>query len=265
MLFKANTQGQNHRLGTNKLYTNSLIKNPELAHKIIDTQKSVGADKLMQLIKNYSKNEGVKTAVTVGVIGFPNVGKSSLINSMKKSRATGVSGNAGFTQSLQVVDIDSKVKIIDSPGVILSNEDEVTLVLRNQVNASEVKDPIKPIDEILKRSNKDKILDLYKIAQFNNPTQFLLSVCQARGKFKKGGIADLEMAGRLIIEDWNSGAMSHYLPPPGFDPTVMLDYDESMGMEVNEMDDFVPKNTGTGFNITDKDIKEELQSGMQME
>lgn len=170
ILFKANTQGQNTRLGGNKLYQNSLIKNPELASKLIDTQKSVGTDKLMQLIKNYSKNEGVKTAVTVGVIGFPNVGKSSLINSMKKSRAVGVSGNAGFTQSLQVVDIDSKVKIIDSPGVILSNEDEVTLVLRNQVNASEVKDPVKPIEEILKRSNKEKVLMLYRIANFNNPT-----------------------------------------------------------------------------------------------
>jgi nuclear GTP-binding protein len=124
----------------------------------------------MQLIKNYSKNDGVKSGVTVGVIGFPNVGKSSIINSLKKSRAAGVSANAGFTTSLQRVDIDSKVKIIDSPGVILTNEDEVTLVLRNQVNASEVKDPIKPIEEILRRSNKEKLLMHYKMADFTNPT-----------------------------------------------------------------------------------------------
>lgn len=265
VLFKANTQGQNSRLGGNKLFQNSLVKNPELANKIIDTQKSVGTDKLMQLIKNYSKNGGIKTAVTVGVVGFPNVGKSSLINSLKKSRATGVSGNAGFTQSLQVVDIDSKVKIIDSPGVILSNEDEVTLVLRNQVNASEVKDPVKPIEEILRRSNKEKILMLYRIANFNNPTQFLVNVCQSRGKFKKGGVADLESAGRLVIEDWNSGAMSHYLPPPNFDPSVMIDYDENMGFDVNEMDDFVPKTTASGKNVTEKDIIAEQQEGMQME
>ena len=47
----------------------------------MNSSKSVGADKLLELIKNYSKNEGTKTAVTVGVIGYPNVGKSSLINS----------------------------------------------------------------------------------------------------------------------------------------------------------------------------------------
>jgi len=40
----------------------------------------VGAENLLQLIKNYSKNDGVKQAVSVGVIGYPNVGKSSLIN-----------------------------------------------------------------------------------------------------------------------------------------------------------------------------------------
>lgn len=265
ILFKANTQSQSDRLGGNKLFQNSLNKNPELANEIIDTQKSVGTDKLMQLIKNYSKTDGVKSAVTVGVIGFPNVGKSSIINSMKKQRAVGVSATAGFTKSLQLVEIDSKVKIIDSPGVILSNEDEVTLVLRNQINAAEVKDTIKPIEEILRRSNKEKIMIFYKIADFTNPTQFLLSVCQSRGKFKKGGIADLESTARLIIEDWNCGAMSHYLPPPGFDPSVLLDYDENMGLEINENEDYVPKITGTGFTITDKDVMDEDKSGMALD
>lgn len=253
MLFKANTQKQNSRLGTNKLFHNSLLKNPELAEKIIGTSKSVGPDKLMQLIKNYSKVDGSTTEVTVGVIGYPNVGKSSLINSMKKQRSAGVSGNAGFTKTLQIVDIDSKVRIIDSPGVILSNDDEVTLVLRNQINASEVKDPILPINEILKRVNKEEILIHYMIAQFENPTQFLYNVCQSRGKFKKGGIVDMEAAARLVIEDWNCGRMNHYLPPPGFDPSVMLDYGKAMGDDLKIMEDSVQK-TGEGMTFTEHDF-----------
>jgi len=51
-----------------------------LAEELMSSSKSVGADQLLELIKNYSKNEGIKQAVTVGVIGYPNVGKSSLIN-----------------------------------------------------------------------------------------------------------------------------------------------------------------------------------------
>lgn len=51
----------------------------------MNSSKSVGSDTLLQLIKNYSKNSGIKQAVTVGVIGYPNVGKSSLINRFGKT------------------------------------------------------------------------------------------------------------------------------------------------------------------------------------
>ena len=52
------------------------------------------------MIKNYSKNDGVKSSVTVGVIGYPNVGKSSVINSLKRSKACAVSSTPGFTKGL---------------------------------------------------------------------------------------------------------------------------------------------------------------------
>ena len=264
VLFKSNTQGQSSRLGSNKLYQNSLFKNPELAHNIIATSKAVGTDKLMELIKNYSKIDGIKRAVTVGVIGFPNAGKSSLINSLKKQKSVGVSGTAGFTKNLQVIELESKVKIIDSPGIIMGNEDETTLVLRNQINAEEVKEPIGAVGEILKRISKDLLLRLYKIADFSNPTQFLFNIAQARGKYRKGGVVDIEAAARVVIEDWNSGKMKHYLTPPDFDPSLMIDYDEFVGMDVNNMSDFVKKQ-GDGQTLTEVDFDGQQPSGMQLE
>jgi GTP-binding protein EngB required for normal cell division len=48
--------------------------------------------------------------------GYPNVGKSSLINSLKRSRACGVGATPGFTRSLQEIVLDKHVKLIDSPG-----------------------------------------------------------------------------------------------------------------------------------------------------
>jgi nuclear GTP-binding protein len=239
VLFKANTQNQKDNLGSRKLYSNSLHKNPDVAFHLIDSSKAVGPDKLLELIKNYSKVEGTKTGVTVGVIGYPNVGKSSLINSMKKRRAVGVSGTAGFTTNLQTVEIDKMVKIVDSPGVILSNENETALVLRNTVNAADVKDPITPISEILNRISKEQALKLYKIADFKNATQFLVNIAQMRGKFKKGGVADIEGAARLVIEDWNTGRVNHFVPPPGFDPSILIGVRGEMEEEVDAMDDSV--------------------------
>ena len=69
---------------------------------VMSSNVCLGADNVLQLLKNYCRNNGMKTSITVGVIGYPNVGKSSLINSLKRSRAVGVSSTAGFTRAIQV-------------------------------------------------------------------------------------------------------------------------------------------------------------------
>lgn len=65
---------------------------------LMTSSKALGAEVLMQLLKNYCRNKDIKTAITVGVVGLPNVGKSSLINSLKRSKACGVGATPGFTK-----------------------------------------------------------------------------------------------------------------------------------------------------------------------
>merc|ERR1719253_721412 len=63
---------------------------------------AVGADTLLQLLKNYSRiSQDKKKALIVGIVGYPNVGKSSVINSLKRTAAVKVGGVAGVTRSLQ--------------------------------------------------------------------------------------------------------------------------------------------------------------------
>ena len=244
VLFKANTQSQNKDYGQTKLFNSSVKDKKAMVTELLNSSKSVGPDKLLELIKNYSKTEGVKTAVAVGVIGFPNVGKSSIINSMKKKRAVGVSSTAGYTTHLQEVEIDSKVKIIDSPGVILSKEDEVTLVLRNQINASEVKDPITPIERMLNLVNKDDLLLQYKIADYKDARGFLLNVAKSRGKYIKGGVPNLEEAARVVIGDWSHGKIRYYSVPEGYKGPETGDMDEEIKDFHNELI-YMDKEEGT--------------------
>jgi nuclear GTP-binding protein len=67
---------------------------------MISSSKAVGASNLLEIIKKYALVNGYKKNVTVGVIGYPNVGKSSIINSLKKSKAAGVSSVPGFTKNI---------------------------------------------------------------------------------------------------------------------------------------------------------------------
>ena len=65
------------------------------------TSECLGADALMKLLKNYTRNANIKSSISVGVIGFPNVGKSSLINSLKRSKACNVGATPGVTKNTQ--------------------------------------------------------------------------------------------------------------------------------------------------------------------
>jgi nuclear GTP-binding protein len=59
----------------------------------------------------------------VGIIGYPNVGKSSLINSLKRSKAAPTGNTPGITKSMQEIQLDKNIILIDSPGVVLSSKE----------------------------------------------------------------------------------------------------------------------------------------------
>jgi len=101
VMFKANMQTQNSHLSSFNLFKKSIADSSEMADTLIHSTKSIGTDHLIQLIKQLSKVEGSNRAVTVGLIGYPNVGKSSVINSLKRNKACDVSSIPGCTKALQ--------------------------------------------------------------------------------------------------------------------------------------------------------------------
>lgn len=89
--FKASTQSQSRTLGQKKF-------NQAKKEKVMQSSVCIGADLLMSLLSNYCRNKDIKTSITVGIVGLPNVGKSSLINSLKRSRACNVGATPGVTK-----------------------------------------------------------------------------------------------------------------------------------------------------------------------
>lgn len=207
----------------------------------------VGMEGLLQLLKNYARTGSGKgkTTIVVGVIGYPNVGKSSIINALKRTRAVGVSPRPGFTTTMQEVVLDRNVRLLDSPGVIF---DDKSALLGNCIDAESMADPIPPVAALLQRCNHASLLMTYNIPTFppGDVMMFLAMIARSYGRVLKGGIPDKVAAARQILKDWNSGKIPYYTVPPegaapekSNDATVVSSF--SKEFDLSQFDDAVIK------------------------
>lgn len=204
--FKASTQEQSSKLGRYSY-----------ANLNADTSKCIGANLVMSLLANYCRNKNIKTSVRVGVIGYPNVGKSSVINSLKRKRACEVGATPGLTKQLQEIELDKNIRLIDSPGVVLATKDKldtVEIALKNAVRIEALSDPIAPVQAILRRCSVETLMKHYKIPEFRECEQFLALIARKMGKLSRGARPNMNAAAKQVLIDWNSGKLRYYTTPP---------------------------------------------------
>uniref|UniRef100_A0A1A8BK17 Guanine nucleotide binding protein-like 3 (Nucleolar)-like n=2 Tax=Nothobranchius kadleci TaxID=1051664 RepID=A0A1A8BK17_NOTKA len=207
--FKASTQQQNKNL------KRSNVPVTQAPSELLSSSACVGADCLMKLLGNYCRNMDIKTAITVGVVGFPNVGKSSLINSLKRARACSVGATPGVTKCLQEVHLDKHIKLLDCPGIVMATStSDAAMILRNCVKIEQLVDPLPPVEAILQRCNKAQIMEHYGVPDFQTAREFLLLLARRQGKLRKGGLPDTDKAAKSVLMDWTGGRISYFTHPP---------------------------------------------------
>ncbi|XP_070594754.1 guanine nucleotide-binding protein-like 3 [Erythrolamprus reginae] len=172
--------------------------------------KCFGSQCLLKLLQEYcmTKDE----VIQVGVIGFPNVGKSSIINSLKEVRACNVGPERGLTKSIQIVHIEKCIKMLDSPCILAAPScTALTLALRSITYAENLPGSV---DAVLKHCRKQQIMLHYNISDYRNSLEFLTLLAQKRGMLKKGGLPNTEGAAKLLLCDWTGAKVSYYSRPP---------------------------------------------------
>ncbi|EMP39759.1 Guanine nucleotide-binding protein-like 3 [Chelonia mydas] len=168
-----------------------------------------GSECLVKLLRDHCRTQD--KAIQVGVIGFPNVGKSSIINSLKEMRACNVGPVRGVTKCMQTVHIDKQIKMIDSPSIIAApSNSALALALRSTTDIEESGKLLDAVNAILKHCSKQQMMLYYNIPDFRNSVEFLTLLAQKRGMLKKGGVPDTESAAKLLLYDWTGAKISYH-------------------------------------------------------
>ena len=222
VLFKANTQNQSSNLSQSTLFDKNLKEKKDYIEEVLKSNKAIGGEELLNMLKNYSRTDsGNKSSIVVGVIGIPNVGKSSIINSLTRGKNVGVSNTPGFTKGLQEVILDNNLRLLDCPGVVMSHDENS--ILHNVIRTEEIKEPVEVVGRIFKKMSQDYLFKTYdldiSILKGSELTveKILYLIGDKLKKYKRGGLVDLDKAARLVINDWNAGKLKYYTVPPGID------------------------------------------------
>ncbi len=149
----------------------------------------------------------------IGVIGYPNTGKSSVINMLTHAGSVGASAQAGFTKGIQKVKFGKDVLILDTPGVIEEGQSAQNMKdVKNQAKVgartySSVKEPEFVVAEILK-DHHNEIDSFYGIESKGDVEVLIEELGKKRKFFLKGGVIDTDRAARAVLKDWQSGKIS---------------------------------------------------------
>jgi nuclear GTP-binding protein len=121
-----------------------------------------GKGSLIQLLRQLSRLHGDKKQISVGLIGYPNVGKSSVINALKGKKSVKVAPIPGETKVWQYVTLMKRIYLIDCPGVVYpSDETETDIVLKGVIRIESTKNCEDYVAGVLKRVKKVYLQRVY--------------------------------------------------------------------------------------------------------
>jgi nuclear GTP-binding protein len=198
------------------------------------------SETLFRALKSYAHSKQLKRSISVGVIGYPNVGKSSVINALTarlnkgSSNACPTGAEAGVTTALRSVKLDNKLKLIDSPGIVFPSaagkttkkakeNEQARLVLLNAIPPKQIEDPVAAVNLLIKRLSSsetliNKMLEVYGITTLfptgDKTTDFLVQVARKRGRLGKRGVPNVESAAMTVINDWRDGRIQGWANAP---------------------------------------------------
>ncbi|WP_406661782.1 GTPase [Methanolobus sp. ZRKC3] len=162
--------------------------------------------KILEVADKRGKN------ILVGSLGYPNTGKSSVINGVSGKAKASTSSISGHTKGVQLVNAGSKIMFIDTPGVIpFGDNDEYIQGMLGVKDSTHLGDPIGVAMKIIEKfcaENKTGLEEFYNVKIGDEMSDEILEMIGLQCNFlKKKGEIDEERAAVRIINDWQKGIL----------------------------------------------------------
>jgi len=152
---------------------------------------------------------------------YPNVGKSSVINTLISKKSCKVAPIPGETKIWQYITLFRRISLIDCPGVVVdtAGDTETDSVLKGVVRAERLEHPEDFVDAILEKVKREHVAAQYKLPKdgpdtWRDATQLMEMISRRCGRLLKGGDPCLRSAAIMLINDFQRGRLPHYVAPP---------------------------------------------------
>ncbi len=187
----------------------------------LDSRNKAGmknvSDVVMEACKEKMERDrkrGIKTRpVRAMVVGIPNVGKSTFINTFSGKACAKTGNKPGVTKGKQWIRLNKNVELLDTPGILWPKFEDQKVGL-NLALIGSIKDEILNIDElslaltkVLKENYPGILSDRYQVQEDQEPSDILMEIARSRNCVKKGGELDYSKAAALVMEEFRSGKL----------------------------------------------------------
>lgn len=195
-----------------------------------DSTRILGVDELEALFLSESpRAPSEESKINIGLVGYPNVGKSSTINALVGAKKVSVSATPGKTKHFQTIHLSPEVLLCDCPGLVFPNfaYTKGELVCNGVLPIDQLREHIPPVSLVCQRVPKFFLEAVYGIhipiqkledggnGKYPSARELLNAYARARGYMTQGfGSADEPRAARYILKDYITGKLLFVNPPP---------------------------------------------------
>jgi len=174
------------------------------------------ADASKEILERYKKRGLINRRIKAMIVGIPNVGKSTLINSLAKKKSAKTGNMPGVTKGKQWINLAGNIDLLDTPGILWPKfEDEEGAL--NLAFTGAIKDEtlvleeiaLKFVEKMIKMNKLNSILEKYNIEQGEKPLDILDNIAFKKGYLINNSEIDYLRVANLLLNDFRSGKLGN--------------------------------------------------------